>query len=146
MADTYQEFARQLVRRNRYLTLATTDGHDPWVAPLEYISDDALNLYFFSPTDTEHARQLEKNGNVAVAIFDGIQPEYEPAPTIRIAGLQIIASAEKLEAPYPEIVEKQIKAWQLPIPPYAVYRIVPRHWFAPVIENGVNQRREIQID
>ena len=145
MADNHQKFARDLVRRNRYLTMATTDGNSPWIAPLEYISDEDLNLYFFSPATTMHAVQLENNHNVAVAIFDSIQPEYEPAPEIRIAGLQISASAEKLEAPYPALVRKQAQAWKLPMPPYAAYRIVPQRWFVPVIKDGINERIEIAM-
>jgi uncharacterized protein YhbP (UPF0306 family) len=145
MADSHQEFARDLIRRNRYLTMATTGGDSPWIAPLEYISDDDLNLYFFSPASTAHAVQLESNQNVAVAIFDAVQPEYEPAPEIRISGLQITAVAERLEAPYPAQVEKQAEAWKLPMPPYAAYRIVPRRWFVPVIKDGINERIEIDM-
>jgi uncharacterized protein YhbP (UPF0306 family) len=146
VADTDQEFARELIRRNRYLTLATTDGGKPWIAPLEYVADDALNLYFCSPTDTVHARQLEQNGDVAVAIFDGVQPEYEPSPAIRIAGLQITANARRLKPPFPEVIEEKIQMWQVPMPPYAVYQIVPRQWFIPVITDGVNDRLEIQME
>ena len=145
MADTHQEFARDLVRRNRYLAMATTDGNSPWIAPLEYVSDDDLNLYFFSPATTAHAMQLERNHDVAVAIFDPLQPEYEPAPEIRIAGLQIAATAEKLEAPYPALVENQAQSWKLPMPPYAAYRIVPKRWFVPVIKDGINERIEIAM-
>ena len=104
MATSDSDFVREVVGRNRYLTLATTDGTDPWAAPLEYLSDDSLNLYYFSPEAVAHSRHILDHNTVAIAIFDGIQPEYEPAPVMRIAGVQAMATVEKLEAPFPEFV------------------------------------------
>ena len=146
MSEIDQEFLKSLVGRNRYLSLATVDGSNPWIAPLEYISDDDLNLYFFSPESAAHSRHIEDYGTVAVTIFDAVQPEYEPAQVMRIAGAQIIAEAERLEAPYPDLVASQIEAWQLPMPPYAAYRITPKQWFIPVLKDGVNDRLEVTMD
>ena len=81
----------------------------------------------------------------AVAIFDAVQPEYVPAPVMRIAGVQFTASVVKLEGPFPEFVENQIEAWKLPIPPYAVYQVTPKRWFIPVIKDGVNDRIEVEM-
>lgn len=145
MAESDQEFVRELVKRNRYLSLATADGTGPWIAPLEYLSDDELNLYYFSTEDAAHSQHLIDRENVAFAIFDAVQPEYEPAPVMRIAGIQATASAQKLEAPFPALVNDQIDAWKLPMPPYAVYRITPMRWFIPVIKDGVNDRLEITM-
>jgi uncharacterized protein YhbP (UPF0306 family) len=145
MAESDQEFVRNLVRRNRYLTLATTDGEDPWITPLEYLSDDKLNLYYFSPENADHSRHLTVRANVAFTIFDAVQPEYEPAPLMRIAGIQATATAQKLDAPFPALVVDQIEAWKLPMPPYAVYQIIPKRWFIPVIKDGVNGRVEVSL-
>ena len=145
MEESDQEFVHNLVKRNRYLTLATTDGADPWIAPLEYLSDDDLNLYYFSPEDAAHSQHLSDREGVAFTIFDAAQPEYEPAPVMRIAGIQATASAQKLEAPFPAFINDQIAAWKLPMPPYAVYRITPKRWFIPVIKDGVNDRVEVAL-
>ena len=145
MADSDQEFVRELVTRNRYLSLATTDGGDPWIAPLEYLSDEDLNLYYFSPESAAHSQHLKDRQSVAITIFDGVQPEYEPAAVMRIAGIQATATARKMEAPYPALVDKQIEAWKLPMPPYAVYQITPKRWFIPVIKDGVNDRVEVDM-
>jgi len=145
MAETDQDFVRDLVKRNRFLYLSTTDGANPWIAPLEYIADDNLNLYFFSPESSAHSKHLRERKNVAVSICDPVQPEYEPAPTMRLAGLQIIATARELQASYPPLVENQIKAWKLPMPPYAAYQITPERWFIPVIKDGINERLEVAM-
>ena len=145
MSETDQEFVRSLIKRNRYFSLATIDGTDPWIAPLEYISDDDLNLYYFSPEDAAHSHHIDDNQTVAVTVFDAVQPEYEPAQIMRIAGVQAVAKAERLTAPFPDLVQKQIEAWQLPMPPYAAYRITPTKWYIPVLKDGVNDRLEVTI-
>ncbi len=145
MAEKDRVFIRELVNRNRYLTLATASDSSPWIATLEYISDIDLNLYYFSPEDATHSRQLLENEDVCVSIFDAVQPQYEPAPAIRIAGLQLIAKAQKLNAPYAALVEKQIQTWSLPLPPYAAYIITPVRWYIPVIKDGVNERLEVDM-
>lgn len=145
MPESDQEFVRALVKRNRYLSLATTDGNTPWIAPLEYISDDELNLYYFSPEDAAHSRHVSDHKTVAVAIFDAVQPEYEPAQVMRIAGVQVVATVQMLEAPYPDLVADQIEAWQLPMPPYVAYKVSPKRWFIPVLKDGVNDRLEVTM-
>lgn len=145
MAESDQEFVRNLVKRNRYLSLATTDGDAPWIAPLEYLSDDHLNLYYFSPEEAVHSQHLNDSQSVAVTIFDAVQPEYEPASVMRIAGVQIAATAQKLAAPFPDLVNDQIEVWKLPMPPYAAYKIIPKRWFIPVIRGGVNARLEVTM-
>jgi hypothetical protein len=145
VAESDQEFVRELVKRNRYLSLATTDGTDPWIAPLEYLSDDDLNLYYFSPEGAAHSQHIDERESVAVTIFDAVQPKYEPALVMRIAGIQATASVRKLEAPFPTLVGSQIEAWKLPMPPYAVYMITANRWFIPVIKDGVNDRLEVDM-
>ena len=145
MSETDQEFIRSLIERNRYLSLATIDGTDPWIAPLEYISDDDLNLYFFSPENAAHSHHIGVHETVAITIFDAVQPEYEPAQVMRIAGVQAVAKAQRLSEPYPELVANQIDAWQLPMPPYAAYKITATKWFIPVLKDGINDRLQVTV-
>ena len=84
-----RSWIENLLRRNRYLVLATTDGARPWVAPLEYILDADLNFYFFSPTDVLHVQHLEQVSDVAVAVFDHEQPEYSPGMSVTLNGVQV---------------------------------------------------------
>jgi uncharacterized protein YhbP (UPF0306 family) len=145
MSVSQQLFVRQVIERNRYLTLATCDAQNPWAAPLEYVSDDHLNLYFFSPEHAAHSTHIASHPVVAVAIFDAVQPEYEPAEVIRIAGVQLTATAQKLEMPFPRLVADKIAAWNLPMPPYAAFKITPEKWFVPVLNKGINERLEVNV-
>ncbi len=145
MTDTDLEFVRDLIKNNRYLTLATSDGSDPWIAPLEYISDDALNLYFFSLENSLHAQHIQDNKMVAVAIFDSQQPEYQPGKTLQLSGVQIAAVARKLKGPLPAIVNEAINLLQPPMPPYAVFEVKPHRAYLPLICDGLNERKEVQL-
>ena len=142
-----RQWVEELLQRNRYLVLSTTNGTEPWIAPLEYILDADLNFYFFSPENARHSRHLERNSNVAVAVFDSQQPDYSPGTSVTIQGVQIEATASKLdEADYPEVIVSGIAALKPPMPPYAVFTIHTRRFYVPKIENGVNIRVEVNMD
>lgn len=145
--DAYQDLAEHVVAENRYLTLATTDGDEPWAAPLEYIRDEAGRLYFFSTEDSRHARHVEQNETVAVAIFGPDQPEYSPEDSTTLNGVQIRGRARRLsEDEYPEVVEDAIEGLEPPMPPYAAFELEPRRIYVPVIDDGVNRRVEIEAN
>ena len=133
-----------ILRRNRYLVLATTDGEVPWVAPLEYMVDDDLNFYFFSTDDSRHVRDLESNARVAVAVFEHEQGEYAPDASLTLNGVQIDAVVHRV-APegYTTDITAAIEALTPPMPPYAVFKIEPRHFYLPKIADGVNLRTEV---
>jgi len=60
----------QLVKSQSTLAVATcsTDG-SPRSAPLFYLADDDLQLYWFSSSSSEHSRNLKKNPSAAVTIY-----------------------------------------------------------------------------
>jgi nitroimidazol reductase NimA-like FMN-containing flavoprotein (pyridoxamine 5'-phosphate oxidase superfamily) len=139
-------WVRALIERTQYLVLATTDGHEPWVAPLECMVDDDLNFYFFSTSDARHSRDIEANGHVAAVMFDTEQPAYTPSVTANLNGVQMECSARKLDASeYNEAVLGAIDALEPPMPPYEVFKITPTHFYVPRIENGVNLRYEVDM-
>lgn len=75
MADKASpEFVREVIHENRYLNLATTDGDEPWVAPVEYVVDDNLNFFFVSKSSSRHITHTKQNPDVGIAIFDSTQP------------------------------------------------------------------------
>lgn len=147
MADNdYQELIEAVIEDNDYLALSTTDGTEPWVAPIEYFRDEAGNFYFFSTTDSRHAEHIEANETVAVAVWEDDQPEYSPDMTTSLKGVQIRGAAARLsEDEYPEIVEAAIEDLDAPMPPYAAFTIEPRRVYAPIIEDGVNKRVEVDM-
>ena len=146
MTDANQrEFVKQLLMRNRCLALATTDGTTPWIAPLEYMIDDDLTFTVFSTSDSRHVRDLEKSDVVAVAVYDQEQPEYGSDLTASLNGVQIEAVMRKVpREEYSEAIVAAIDALKPPMPPYEVYKIVPRRFYIPRIEDGVNVRVEVE--
>lgn len=142
--------ARQLVesilRRNRYLVLATAGSDGPWLAPLEYMIDDDLNFYVFSTDDSRHVRDLDARPEVAVAVFEHEQEEYGPTASFTLNGVQLEAIARRVPpAEYNADITAAIDALNPPMPPYAVFRIEPRRFFLPEIRDGVNVRTEVSM-
>lgn len=140
-----RDFVEALLKRNRYLVLSTTSGKNPWIAPLEYMIDDDLNFYFFSTEDSRHARDIEENDRVAVAVFDRDQPDYSPDLSASLNGVQIEATARKVPPEnYSEAIVGAIEALTPPMPPYAVFEIRPHRFYIPKIKEGVNVRTEVE--
>lgn len=75
MSNVNKNVLITIINSNKYLSLATTDGQSPWVAPLYYCLDQEFNLYFISQLDSVHSQHLVKNPKVAFAIFDSHQEE-----------------------------------------------------------------------
>ena|SRR5581483_8219512 len=65
-----KSIAKSIIESSTYLSLATTDGEEPWVNAVFFASDKNLNLYFTSYNDSVHVKNILKNPRVAVAIFD----------------------------------------------------------------------------
>ncbi len=142
--DRARDLARSVIESQRYLTLATSDGRRPWIAVVEYLRDEEGSFYFFSPDDSEHARHIERNPEVAVAIFGSEQPDYAADATATLNGVQMSATARRIaKDEYPDIVVAGIEALHPPMPPYAVFKIEPGRTFVPRIEDGVNVREPV---
>ena len=64
------ELIGQLLRAESTVALATTGEHgEPCVAPLFYIVDGELNLYWLSSAKSAHSRNLKANLAVAASVF-----------------------------------------------------------------------------
>jgi uncharacterized protein YhbP (UPF0306 family) len=134
-----------MIERNRYLVLGTTNGTEPWVAPLEYLADEDLNLFFFSTEGARHVGHIEANSNVAVTIFDFEQPAYTPGMTAKLNGVQIECTATKLErAEYTDMLLEVIE-FGLPMPPYEAMKLTPTRFYAARIDDGINVRHEVEM-
>lgn len=145
--NNYQEVVEQVIEDTSYLALATTDGSEPWLAPIEYFRGDTENFYFFSTTDSRHATHIEANETVAVALWSQEQPEYEPGMEATLNGVQIRATAKQLyEEEYPPVVEAAIDELDTPMPPYAPFEIEPQRMYVPILEDGINKRVEVDLE
>ena len=64
------DVAKEIIESGTYLSLATTDGNEPWVNAVFYAHDKNFNLYFASYNDSIHVQNIINNPSAAVAIFD----------------------------------------------------------------------------
>lgn len=143
---TDREHILDVIEHSRYMNLATSDEGQPWVATIEHLRDTSGVFYFFSTQESRHARHIAANGDVAIALYSGEQPEYSSAASARLRGVQIEATARKLEEDeYPDFIHEAIEALQVPMPPYAVFRVDPKCYYLPKLENGVNVRVQVDV-
>lgn len=52
------------------LCLSTSEQNEPWASPLFFWTDKHGHFYFVSKVDSRHVKNISKNPNVAVSIFD----------------------------------------------------------------------------
>ena len=67
--------AEEVIRKNRYMVLATSssDGR-PWANVVFYAFDKDFNFYFLSAIDSLHAENIAKDQHIAFVIYDSSQP------------------------------------------------------------------------
>ena len=91
MTVEIRQAIRQLLESHNTITLATTDGENPWATAVFFASDAELNLYFVSDRRTRHGRNLADNGRVAGAVSS------DCASWSEIRGLQLQGQVTVLE-------------------------------------------------
>lgn len=84
------KLAKDIIKNNIYLTLATAD-ESPWASPVFYCVSDEYNFYFISQLDSLHTKNILKNPKVAFAIFDSHAEEGKGV------GLQITGDVKMVE-------------------------------------------------
>lgn len=66
----------EILERIRYCTVSTVDEKgQPWAAPVWYAFDDMLNIYWWSPTTSQHSKNISNNNKVYITVFDSTLPE-----------------------------------------------------------------------
>lgn len=90
--------AKEIIEKNIYLTLATSDKKGtPWISPVVFAYDLNYNFYWCSEKKSRHSTLIKQNSRVAVVIFDSSIPEGEGN------GVYIVGKAQevkKKELPY----------------------------------------------
>lgn len=85
-----EELVRKYLKEGRMMQVATVSGDQPWNCTLYYASDDNLNIYWISTTETRHSKEIHQNPKVAVTIpvkFDDLT----------VVGLQLEGDAKLVE-------------------------------------------------
>ncbi len=151
----FVEKARDIVRVNRYMTLATCDGESVWIAPIAYVVDADYNFYWYSATDARHSQHIQRNPHVAVSIYNSTEPSDI------VSGLQLAGTAQAVEGPELQQVmdfywqqsfpDERVRArWMRPIEDFSgtaiqrFYRFTPTRVYMPDPSN--NRRMEVNLE
>ena len=60
----------------RYVNVSTVDEKgQPWSAPVWYVFDQELNIYWWSSVHSQHSKNISQNSAVYLTIFDSTLPE-----------------------------------------------------------------------
>jgi nitroimidazol reductase NimA-like FMN-containing flavoprotein (pyridoxamine 5'-phosphate oxidase superfamily) len=116
--DEIQQLARQILEDSLVMNLGTADESGPWVAPVTYVFDNDMNLYWLSMSSARHSEAISKNPKVACAIIADASVERERA--LQIEGTAALVQEVSLELEQ-KIQEKKGK----PVPTN-VSEVVPR--------------------
>ena len=86
MSAAAKDRARQFLNEISTLTLATSDGEEPWAATVFFAADNTFNIYFVSDHRTRHGRDIATNTAVAATINPDCDNWHD------VAGLQVRGS------------------------------------------------------
>ena len=129
MANDHQSIVREIIAETRYMTVATTDGQRPWLAPVQFCADEALNFYFVSLPTSRHAEHIVRNARVGLALFDSQQPPFT-GRGVQLDGVASTYSDE--ENPFATIGGLDLPTnLQELAPGYVAYKIEPEHFYVP---------------
>ena len=156
-----KDILKKIIETSTYLTLATTDGEKPWANVVFFASDKGLNLYFTSYNNSQHVKNIIKNPNVSVAIFDS-----HIVPGTGAQGVQIEATCKRVTGKdLPEAIEivytkrfpdpKERATRDLGIEHFSlpdsvgrtdhIYKIVPKHFYILDRKVGKDTRIEVKM-
>lgn len=140
------QFARDIVKNNIYLTLGTADG-EPWVATVYYCVDDKYTFYFMSQMDSLHTQHILKNPVVAFAIFDSHQKEGTGNGVQGKGRARLLKGKEINEALrwyHTAFIDLTKKA--LANSPYNFFKIIPKKFYIlDSDETHVDKRVEVSL-
>jgi nitroimidazol reductase NimA-like FMN-containing flavoprotein (pyridoxamine 5'-phosphate oxidase superfamily) len=103
---------REIIERNRYMTLATADAQGtPWASPVWFAHIDYREFLWVSDPDARHSRNLAQRAELAIVIFDSrVFPD-------QAAAVYVTATAEEttdgIEAYSEQSVAQGLPPWTL---------------------------------
>ncbi|HEX8622803.1 MAG TPA: pyridoxamine 5'-phosphate oxidase family protein [Allosphingosinicella sp.] len=96
--------AANILKSNRYLTLATVGSDGPWASPLAYTIEPDSSLVFYSARDSRHCENISHNPQVSGAVFDS----REPSDTAD--GVQFVGTVEEVsDADLARVMERYFR-------------------------------------
>lgn len=94
------EIARSIMDSTTFLSLATSNGKETWIAPLFFVHDRYKTIYFVSSIDSLHVQHIQVRSQVALSIFNMNQKEGNLAADtngVQIRGRAIFADKSEYE-------------------------------------------------
>ncbi len=82
--------AREVLNDAYLMTLAVNDAQGPWAAPVIFVTDSDMKLYWLSKPETRHSMAIAASGHVGISIAAAWKKGEERA-------VQIEAVASKVE-------------------------------------------------
>lgn len=105
------EFIAAFLQTQSTIALATLNAEgQPEIAPLFFVADDSLNLYWLSASHVRHSLNLTRHAQVAATIYPTVWEWND------IVGLQIEGTAEAItdERVREQIMQIYLRKFQLP--------------------------------
>lgn len=148
---------RNVIRDNRYLTMATSDGTSVWIAPLAYMVEPNYTFVYYSSKQALHSQHIAKNPVVACSIYNSSLSSDD------VDGIQFAAKVSQVpNSELPTIVPRYFtqsfplemirKRWLRPIDNFRgakiqrFYRIEPLNMFTIDLESAVDKRVEVDLE
>jgi uncharacterized protein YhbP (UPF0306 family) len=145
-AETY-ETIRAFIEAHSTLALATVNAESqPQIAPLFYVSDDRLNLYWLSATHVRHSTNLTTSPHVAATIYPAVW-EWKDIIGVQIEGEAGPITDERVRE---QIMRRYLHKFKVPpefdaaITASTLYRLRPR-WIRWV-DNSVQFGYKAELD
>ncbi len=149
------EIANEIFQKIPYLNLATvSDGGKPWNTAVWYAKDEDYNLYFVSPKNTVHAKNIQYNNLGFVTIYDSSAPEgqgvglYIEATVSEVKDVKSIVKA--ISRLYKAKKNKRQSIEFISTAPRRIYKVIPHKiWINDAEEqNGLflDYRVEVPLD
>lgn len=141
------KIAKDIIDKNIYLTLATTDGQKAWSAPLYYCKDDKYNFYYISSADCRHSQELKSNPNVGWSIFDS-QAKEGQGNGVQVEGKAYLLGEKDLDEAlrwYKTTFIPCTKEYFLAQNFYKLFKLVSEKFFVLDSTEPVDKRVEVKL-
>jgi uncharacterized protein YhbP (UPF0306 family) len=158
---TFTEMAKEIIKNNRFLCLATGNKKgEVWATPLSYSIDADFNFYFTTAVDSIHIDHIRENPYVAFSIYDSTR-NVSDIDGMQIKGIvgeverdklpEIVSEYYRQVFPDPNEREEWEASWEHftkdDFPVYRFFQIVPTEIYKRDTDNeDVDRRVQIDLD
>jgi uncharacterized protein YhbP (UPF0306 family) len=145
--ESLDQIARDIISRNIYLTLATSD-ESPWAAPVYYCVGERYEFYFSSQMSAIHTQHIIKNSRVAFAIFDSRAEEGSGNGIQGIGNAYLLTEHDEIEKALRWYRSTYVACTAADFDgskPYRLFRIIPDKLFVLDPEHPVDKRVQVLI-